>query len=166
MRVFLFLLAWSVPILVIQTAWIGFLTPVSYKPDLMMIMVVWASLRTDFLPGALFSFLGGALIDATSGSPSGLFPIIYCMAFIVCGFYNALLQMDSPPGRIVAIFGFSAVSSILALALRYFTGPVQVSFMVLIWVLLRSLFTGLASVVVFPMLDKLFRGYVRLVGAA
>jgi rod shape-determining protein MreD len=166
MKVLLFLAASSIPILVIQTAWIGFLTPVSYKPDLMMILVVWASLRTDFLPGAVFSFLGGALIDATSGSPSGLFPVIYCLAFIICGFYNALLHMDSPLGRTIAVFGLSAGAGLLALLVRYFTAPVEISLMLLIWALLRSLVTGLVSMMVFPLIDQLFKGYLRIIGTA
>lgn len=151
--------------LVLQTTSLGFLLPPDYKPDLFLILVVWASLRLSFVVGILFSFIAGMLIDVMSGSPIGLFSLLYCSIFVFSGYSNETVHLDVPSGRGITVLTAGFFIAIMVLLSRWveasyldLTGPV------LWWIFLKIVITALAAVPLFSVLDAFWAGFERIVG--
>ena len=150
--------------LVLQTTSSGFLPPMGHKPDLLLIAVAWASVRLGFTTGILFSFLVGAATDLLSGSPTGLFAIIYCLVFVFCGYFQEILSIDGNLPRAVLVFVAALMSGLVVVFARWLGGPVGFGWVAGGWILLKALVTGAVSVVVFPLLDWSWAGFGRVVG--
>ncbi len=148
--------------LVLQTTPSGFLSPMGLKPDLVLIAVAWASVSLSFTSGILFSFLVGAATDLFSGSPAGLFAIIYCLVFVFCGYFQEILRIDGNLPRAVLVFTAGLGSGLLVAFVRWLGGPVGFGWVAGGWILLKALATGAASVVVFPLLDWSWAGFSKV----
>lgn len=160
----LFMVVAGVIALTLQTTSFGFMIRAAYKPELMMILVVWASLRTSFVPGMGFAFAGGIVVDTLSGSPSGLFAVIYSIVFVACGYSNATFDIDSQPGRAVTIFVSTLACGFLVMLIRWLEGPAELGWLGVELILLKSLVTGAAALAMIPLLDRLWAGFSRLAG--
>ncbi|MBI4963932.1 MAG: rod shape-determining protein MreD [Desulfomonile tiedjei] len=164
MREIVFLFAVGIVALTLQTTSLGFLVPSAYKPDLILALVVWAGLRVTFVPGVGFAFLVGLVMDTLSGSPAGLFALVYCLAFVASGYVDSVVPIDDPVGWAVTVFLASAVAGFLVLMTRWLAGPVEFSAHTFVWILVRSLVTAGAAVAAFLCLDKIWAGYSRIIG--
>lgn len=160
----LFMLIVGISALVLQTTSLAFLVPVGYKPDIILILVAWSSLRMPFAVTAGFAFFAGILIDLLSGSPMGLFSIIYCVIFLMYGYCQATLQLEGAVAQGLAIFCLTLIAGGVVVLVRLLAGPVGFGWNAALWILMKSLFTGLASTLILPLLDRLRKGYTRLVG--
>jgi len=160
----LFLSAVGLFALALQTTSFGFLVRGAYKPELMMILVVWASLRISFLKGAGFAFLSGIFVDMLSGSPIGLCALIYTILFVVCGYFNATFDIDYPMGRALTIFLATLAAGWAVMLMRWLDAPLGFGWQAVSWVLLKSLATAVAALVVLPVLDRLWTGISGVVG--
>lgn len=165
MRDAIFLIAVCLIVTLLQVTSLGFLVPMAYKPDLMLVCVIWASLRARLEVGMAFAFCSGILIDFLSGSPTGLFALIYSVSFVVCGFLNTTFAVDRPVGRMVAASIATVIAGAAVLFLRWISGPVDVGSYVVAWIAAKSAATGLACLVAFPVMDSMRAGYSRLIGA-
>ncbi len=164
MRDALFVLVVGLVALVLQiTSW-AFVIPAAYKPDLMLILVLWASLRIKFVAGAAFAFVAGAAVDLLSGSPLGLFATFYCLLFVTCGFLDSTFRIDDFSGRSVAVFASTLVAGGIVFLARWLSGPFEWDWGASQWLLLKSLIAAMASLLVFPFVDRMWAGYSRLVG--
>lgn len=149
----------------LQVTSLGFLLPVAYKPDLMLVTVIWASLRVRLEAGMGFAFCSGLVMDFLSGSPTGLFALIYSVSYVVCGFLNTTFVIDRPAGRMLAAWMVTMVGGIAVIVINWVSGPTEVGIPTAVRIAAKSTTTGLACLVVFPMLDKMHAGYSRLIGA-
>jgi rod shape-determining protein MreD len=161
----LFVLLMGVAILGLQVTSYGFLIPLEYKPDVMLILVIWASQRFSFGTGICFSFLAGAAVDILSASPTGLFALVYCLIFVSSGYLHDILRVDNIAARFVLVFGASLVTGAAVLVTRRVGGPVGFGWNTAGWFLFKSLITGVTAVVVFPLIEWSWNGYSRLIGA-
>ncbi len=159
-----FLVLLTLPFLVIQTTSFGFLADAEYKPDLMLIIVAWASLRIPFLAGVGVAFCGGILMDLFSGCPSGLFSIIYCLVLVLFGYMDSKFQVDTNTAKVTMIFIATLAAGCMVLLMRRAGGPIEFGWHVVQWVIVKSGVTAAASAIILPLLDKLWWGYSRLVG--
>lgn len=150
---------------VLQVTSLGFLVPMAYKPDLMLVTVIWASLRVRLEAGMGFAFCSGLVMDFLSGSPAGLFALIYSVSFVVCGFLNATFVIDRPAGRMLAAWMATMVAGVAVIVIGWISGPIEVGIPTVVQIVAKSTTTGLACLVVFPVLDKMRTGYSRLIGA-
>jgi rod shape-determining protein MreD len=150
--------------LALQTALIGFIIPGDYKPDLILSLVVWAGLRATYVAGVGFAFVIGLCVDTLSGSPTGFFALIYCLAFVASGYVDSVVPIDDPIGWAVTVFLASVVSGCLVLMMRWFAGPLGFSGYTVMWIAGKSLVTGGFAVALLPCLDKAWAGYSRIVG--
>jgi rod shape-determining protein MreD len=164
LRTVLFLVAIGMAALVLQTTSWGFLVPAAYKPDLILILVLWVSLRMTFAIGAGFAFAVGLAIDVLSGSPTGLFALIYCLLFVTCGYLHSTFRIDVLSGKAVTVFGATLAAGGIVFLVRWLSGPFELGWSVSQWVLLKSLVAAMASLVVFPVVDRMWAGFSRLVG--
>lgn len=150
--------------LFIQVTSLDFLFTTQYKPDLILILVVWAGLRMTPAAGILFAFVSGILVDFLSGSPAGLFALIYCLVFVCCGYVNANFDMQTLLGYLLTLFVATIFAGGTVLLLRRSLGPVEFGLGAVRWYFLKSIVTGIAAVFVIPFVDRLWDGYGRLVG--
>jgi rod shape-determining protein MreD len=150
--------------LVIQVTSMSFFVSADYKPDLFMILVFWASLRTAFMSSAIFAFAAGFAVDLYSASPQGLFPVIYCLAFLSGAYLNSIAQIDSPLGRTSTVLAATLAAGFLVAFLRQIVGPAGLGWHAFQWLFVKSVLTGLATLIVFPLMDWSWAAYLRLAG--
>ena len=148
----------------LQITTMGFLISPSYKPDLMLIVVVWAGLRVSFAVGMTCIFTAGLFADLFSGSPTGLFALIYSFIFVIGAYVHSAVRIDSPDGRAVIVLAGSSMAGSAALIVRWISGSVDFGWSTVSWIIMRSIITTLASLAVFPLLDMLSPGSVRIIG--
>ncbi len=165
MREFLFLSLVGVAALLVQTTALAFAVPLEYKPDLMLIAVVWAALNSTFLPGICFSFLGGLLVDMLSGSPTGMFALIYSLIFVTCGYLNEVLSVEGPTAIFMLVLGASVCSGVAVLWARWLNSPTDYSWAAFWWVLGKSLATAATAAAVLPLTRSAGGGYERFGGS-
>lgn len=164
MKSFLFAFLIGVVVVVLQVTSFGFMLNAQYKPDLFLILVVWSSLRFSFSAGVGFSFFLGIVADLLSGSPTGLFGLIYCLVFTVCGYLNATFRVDTHTGRALMVLLGVPATGIFVLLARWIGGPVEVGWQTVQWFVVKSLVTALAGLVAFPLIDGAWRHTARLAG--
>jgi rod shape-determining protein MreD len=150
--------------LVIQVTSMSFFVSPDYKPDLFMILVFWASLRTVFVSGAIFAFAAGFAVDLYSASPQGLFSVIYLLVFLCGAYLNSIARIDSLLGRTITVVTTTLAAGFLMVALREVVGPVGLGWNAFQWLFLKSVLTGLATIIVFPLMDWSWSAYLRLAG--
>jgi len=163
-RDFLLICAMGLVLLILQTTAVGFLIAARYKPDLVLVLVSWAGLRLALLPGIGFSFGIGALTDLMSGSPMGFFSLIYSVVFLACSYLNATFDIDRHIGRAVTVFGATLFSAVVVLFMRWLSEPLELGPYTAWGILVKSLITSLAAVVMIPALDRLRTGSTKLIG--
>lgn len=164
MKDLIFLALCGILCLVIQVTSMSFFVSADYKPDLFMILVFWASLRTAFVSSAIFAFTAGFAVDLYSASPQGLFAVIYCLVFLCCAYLNSIAQIDSPLGRTTTVLTATLVAGLLVASLREIVGPVGLGWNAFQWLFLKSVLTSLATLIVFPLMDWSWSAYLRLAG--
>jgi rod shape-determining protein MreD len=162
MRDVLFGLLTGVVCLLLQTGSFGLHAPMGFKPDLLLIVTAWAAVRLNFTSGIFFSFLAGAATDLFSGSPTGLFAIVYCLVFVYCGYFQEILRIDGNLPRAVLVFTAALGAGLISVLARWVEGPVGFGWVAGGWILFRALVTGAASLVVFPLLDWSRAGFDRV----
>lgn len=151
-------------VLILQTTSMAFLVSPDYKPDLMLVLVVWAGLRLPFGGGVLFAFFAGVIMDTLSGSPPGLFGLVYSVLFVVCGYLGGIVRIEGQSGRGVLVLGGALGAGIAVLLARVFRGPVGFGWHVVGWLAAKSIITTIAALVVFPGIDWAWMTFSRLVG--
>lgn len=150
--------------LVLQTTSLAFLVPAALKPDLMLIVVGWAGLRATYSVGVTFAFVAGLAVDLMSGAPFGLFALIYCLIFFGCAYAHAVFPLDDYIGWATTIFVGALISALAVLLARWLGGPMGFGLPVAAWVLVKSLSTAIAALVIFPCMDGVWAGYSKIVG--
>lgn len=164
MRAAVFLLVVGLFALVMQTAPSSSKIWFDFKPDFILILVVWAGLRLPAVSGLSFAFVAGLTVGLLSGALPGLFALIYCLLVVACGNLNARVDIDNFLGRAWTIFGATLASAAAVLLARWTEGPVDFGKHALGWILMKSCVTALVSLAVFPLVEWLWAGYSRLVG--
>ncbi|MBI5571038.1 MAG: rod shape-determining protein MreD [Desulfomonile tiedjei] len=164
MREGFFFLVVAFLVLALQTTWMGFLMPVAYKPDVFLILVIWTSLRMPFMIGIGLAFAGGIFVDIFSGAPAGLFAIVYCLIFVMGCYLDGLFRIDTRLGRAMTVLMATLVSGAAVLLWSVVVGSAEYSGYVLSWALAKSVMTAMASLLVFPVLDRAWGVYTTLIG--
>lgn len=164
MKAGVFLLVLGFLVVVIQTAPFGSKISFDLKPDIALILVVWAGLRVPLVPGLGFAFTVGLLMGLLSGAPEALFALVYSLVLVACGNLNARVHIDSFLGRGWTVFGASIACAGAVLLVRWSEGPLDFGRHAAGWIFMKSLATALVSLAVFPLVEWSWAGYSRLVG--
>jgi rod shape-determining protein MreD len=151
--------------LIFQTTVMMFFIPPEYRPDLLLVIVIWCGYRLSFITGALTAFGTGLLVDLFSGSPTGLFSTMYCLFVLLLGYLDSRFHLDSIPAKAVMILGATLVTGFMVFALRRAAAPVEFGAHALEWITVRSIITAGIAIPVLSFLDTMWSGYSRLVGA-
>lgn len=67
--------------LIIQTAVFPRIIPVQFKPDLMLILIVYLGISEKYGSGGLFAFCIGLLYDVFAGSAFGMYGMVFLLVF-------------------------------------------------------------------------------------
>jgi rod shape-determining protein MreD len=164
LREALFLMVAGYVTLALQTTVLAFALPPGLKPDLMLIVVGWAGLRTTYGLGVAFAFFAGLAMDLMSGSPFGLFALLYCLAFFGCAYVHTVFPLDDYVGWATTICVAALLSGLVVVVARLMEGPTGLGLMAVAWVVLKSLSTAIAALAMLPCLDGLWSGYARIAG--
>ncbi len=103
-------------------------------------------------------------MDLFSGSPAGLFSIMYCLLLLIFGYTDSRFQVDSNSAKSIIVFAASLAVGCMVLIMRRAAGPVEFGWNVGQWIILKSGITAMTSLIIFPLLDSFWSGYSRLVG--
>jgi len=160
----LFAILTGIVTLGLQTTSMAFLVPPAYKPDLMLVLVVWTGQRLPFVTGVLFAFVTGVAVDTLSGSPPGLFGLAYALVYVACGYLGGVVRIEGYVGRAMLVLVAAVWTGIAVLVARLFRGPVGFGWHVAGWLIAKALITTGAALVFFPFVDWAWLGYSRLTG--
>lgn len=166
MRDALFVLFTALLMIGLQVTSFGFLVSSDYKPDLFSILVIWCGLRTGFVLGLCLSFCIGLLVDASSGAPAGLFALLYGLVYLAAGHIYSVLRTDAPVAVAAMVFGASLFAAVGVIFVRWLDGPLPIGWNTAAWVMSKSFISAAASVIVFPILERLYDLFLRVIGAA
>lgn len=160
----LFVVCAGIVALGMQTTSLAFVISPAYKPDLMLVLVVWAGLRLPFVGGVVCAFVVGVVVDLLSGSPPGLFGLVYSLVFVVCRHLGGIVRLDGFAGRAILVLCAALWAGIAVLLARLFRGPVGFGWHVVAWITTKSIITAVAAVVLFPCIDWAWLAFSRLLG--
>lgn len=77
--------------------------------ELSMVFVIYAGFRLDMIQGMVLAFVMGLVFDCVSGSPLGLFTLIYLLIYILSFFVSWRIVSE----KLQLIAGFSLICSLL-----------------------------------------------------
>ncbi len=77
---------------------------------------------------------------------------------------DSTFRIDDFSGRSVAVFASTLVAGGIVFLARWLSGPFEWDWGASQWLLLKSLIAAMASLLVFPFVDRMWAGYSRLVG--
>ncbi len=164
MRDLLFVAVVGLVVLGIQVSRLGLQMPAAYKPDLMMVTVVWSSLRVRYAAGAGYAFVAGLLVSVFSGAPTGLFSLVYCLVFALSWYVNSTFHVDRPLGWALLLFIGAWLGGAVIAAVRVLEVPSGMDWSMMTWMVLKALTTVLCGVVLMLVMDGLWKGYCRIMG--
>ncbi|MCX5909855.1 MAG: rod shape-determining protein MreD [Deltaproteobacteria bacterium] len=119
-------------LVILQSTIISELFPDLIKPDLMLVVVTYWGITCPFLPGSLLTFWGGLLMDSLSGSPFGIFMVIYLGIFFFIRLLGRFLIMGKSfrfrlslmaVALVLQMFGLSFLPWALGVADHFLLAP-------------------------------------------
>jgi rod shape-determining protein MreD len=150
---------------VLQTSSAPQLSPFGSGPDLLLVLVVVLAVRRGAEPAAIAGFCGGLLLDAMLYAPLGVSSLLYVLA---------ALAADRVPGErgslsrmLVVVVGCAVLTQTGYAMLHALLGDGFPPGFVLRQVLLPTVaLTGVAAIVLIPLLGRLFPTRGTIEGAA
>ncbi len=141
----------------LQTTSVAFAVPAGLKPDLMLIVVVWAAGRIPLGIGAPFAFMAGMMIDLFSGSPTGLFAVFYCLVFVCSAYAHATLSIHGYAGPVILVFCASLAAGATVVLTARVNVPVGFGWSAAGWIALKSLITAVAALPTLALIEWAWR---------
>ena len=106
---------------VLQTVWLPLVIPGTYKPDLMLILVVYLGLHEEPLQGGLLVYLLGWLYDGFAGAFAGLHGFVLLSIFLAIRAVVTRVNTESTPLLLLLVMAGTVVQLVLtAFALDFF----------------------------------------------
>lgn len=150
---------------VVESSILGNIFPMEFKPDLTLLIVVWIGLKRAYVPGLIAVFLLGVVEDLLSGAPLGLFPVIYLAVFMFSVYVSVNFDVDQlGAGLSVALLACSVSFSLIFLA-RWLIGQISFEPEIIKIVIVKTILSSLSLIILKPVLDGVWKGYSRLMGA-
>ena len=127
--------------------------------DVTIAIVVFMAVRSKTIEGSLTSFAIGYLLDVFTGRPSGLYPALAVLVFLLARAAAQLLDGKSRLGYALFSAGATVGHSLVAFLLTWLTSKnADGRVLSLTAVPLQALLTGLTAAVLFPLLSKIEPG--------
>jgi rod shape-determining protein MreD len=127
--------------------------------DVTLALVVFVAVRGSTIEGSLTAFAIGYLLDVFTGRPSGLFPALAVLVFLLARGAAQILDGKSRLGFALFSAGASAGHSLLAFLLTWLTSKsAEGRVLSLAGMPLQVLLTGAVAWLLFPLLVKIEPG--------
>jgi rod shape-determining protein MreD len=127
--------------------------------DVTIVIVVFIAVRSRTIEGSLTSFAIGYLLDVFTGRPTGLYPSLAVLVFLLARAAAQLFDGNSRLGH--ALFSAAATvgHSLVVFLLMWLTSKnVDGRVLSLTAAPLQALLTGIAAAVLFPLLSRIEPG--------
>ena len=152
--------------LVFQSSVLGKILPFEYKPDVALLVVIWIGVKGDYFYGILSVFTLGLAMDLLSGSPLGLFPVIYLSAFLFASYVNQSFDVE----RLGLGWSITIVTCFVSFCMvflaRWLGGQILFESSIIKLIILKTILTSLGLLIVKPVLDGAWKGYSKVIGAS
>lgn len=116
----LVLLATTLCFLVAQTTLLPGVLPNYFKPELLLILVIYLGMTEDFMRGALLAWSIGCLLDTSGGIHLGLHASIYLAIFIIARTSVRALNTESPLLLLFLVFCGSLLQTVFLILFGIF----------------------------------------------
>lgn len=127
--------------------------------DVTVAVIVFIAVRGSTIEGALTSFAIGYLLDVFTSRPSGLFPALAVLLFLLARAAAQLLDGKSRVGFALFSAGATVFHSLVAFLLTWLTAKdADGRVLSLTAVPLQALLTGVVAALLFPLLAKIEPG--------
>lgn len=111
---YIFVYLTAVFFLLLQSSVLPRLLSVSWRPDLMLILVILLAVREKSLPALVAALLLGAAKDSMSGLTIGLHICIYLILMISIRLVAEKLNVESPPLLVLLILAGTLIQSVVS----------------------------------------------------
>jgi len=112
MRTFLFLGTGILFVLLQTTIMPLFLEP-DWRPNLILILVLYLGVSSDLLRAVVGGILLGAIQDSFCGSVLGLYVVVYLVVILVAQLLSGQLNAESPPLLLLLVAGGTLLQNLL-----------------------------------------------------
>ena len=127
--------------------------------DVTVVIVVFMAVRSTTIEGAITAFTVGYLLDVFTGRPSGLFPALGVLVFLLARAAAQLLDGKSRLGFALFSAGATVGHSLVAFLLTWLTSKnADGRVLSLTAVPVQALLTGVTAALLFPLLVKIEPG--------
>lgn len=130
--------------------------------DVTVTLIAFLALRAGLIEGALASFVTGYLLDMMSGNPTGLYTFLAVLTYLLARLADSFVEVRRPMGFAMFAMGADLGHGVVAAGLAWLISKdgrvFAASLEGLHW---SVLWTGVAGLVLFPLLDKLIKGESR-----
>ena len=122
-RILILLLAGLIAV-VVQVTIFTWLPLGRFKPDLVLIVVLYIGFFLPPTEGGVLAFLLGYLEDLFAGSVLGLFTFARVVAWFLAKLASGVLHVKSTPAQTIFVAIYSGIDALVLVgALRFFGGP-------------------------------------------
>lgn len=130
--------------------------------DATVALIAFLALRAGLVEGALSAFVAGYLLDMMCGRPTGLYTFLGVLTFLLARLADSFVEVRKPSSFAVfamgAAFGHGLLAAFFSWLIskdgRVFTTSLEGIHWSVLW-------TGLAALLLFPLLDRLIKGDSR-----
>lgn len=127
--------------------------------DVTIAIIVFMAVRSKTIEGSLTAFAIGYLLDVFTGRPSGLYPALAVLVFLLSRAAAQLLDGKSRLGYALFAAGATVGHSLVAFLLMWLTSKnADGRVLSLTAVPLQALLTGVIAALLFPLLSKIEPG--------
>jgi rod shape-determining protein MreD len=127
--------------------------------DVTIAIIVFMAVRSKTIEGSLTAFAIGYLLDVFTGRPSGLYPALAVLVFLLARAAAQLLDGKSRLGYALFAAGATVGHSLVAFLLMWLTSKnADGRVLSLTAVPLQALLTGVTAALLFPLLSKIEPG--------
>ncbi|MDP3506047.1 MAG: rod shape-determining protein MreD [Myxococcales bacterium] len=127
--------------------------------DVTIAIIVFMAVRSKTIEGSITAFAIGYLLDVFTGRPSGLYPALAVLVFLLARAAAQLLDGKSRLGYALFAAGATVGHSLVAFLLMWLTSKnADGRVLSLTAVPLQALLTGVTAALLFPLLSKIEPG--------
>lgn len=129
--------------------------------DVVVVLVVFLSLRASLVEGALSAFAAGYLMDVMSGPPTGLYVFLSVLTFLVVRLVVLVVEVRGAPMFVVVVAAADAAVGLLAAFFHWLTSDSGFHAATLSGLPATVALTAVAALALWPLLRRLDPGGER-----
>lgn len=101
--------------MLLQTTIIPWVVPPFFKPDMLLILVIYISLSESLLRGALLTYFLGTLHDVFAGAYLGLYGLVFLILFVTARAAMRWFDTENAPLLLALVFFGTILKGLLVL---------------------------------------------------